>query len=706
MSLKDLSIRKKLNVLVASMLACILLAFAVALTLTYRDLLESRRSIIKNVVESAVSQLEPIISHTPTDKLTDAQKAAVKQLIYNLRFDSDNYLYVYDLQGYNIYHPIISHLEGRDMSKIQDKKGRPITEMMLNGVAQKGEIFWRFYWPRPGSNLPVEKLSFAKRIPGTDWVVGTGTYLDDISSIFWYRSLIYFALALLMTAVAYLISIKIAKSISSPVKRLAQQMDALTSNHPYTTITDTERQDELGSFARALAHFQQQAQENQLLRAANEQARYLETFDPETQLLTRKAMEQELPQLLQGLKPERLLAVIMIKIPLLRDIRTQWGTDYVNSVLTDLTHRIKDSLYSYDLLARYYDDTLVLIRPNAADKREVSGLINSIQTIIMHPSKIEGQELSFQSTVGVSLAPQDATQTLAILSNAEEALSDARRIEMDYLYFDQLQTFAVDERLQLWKDIQQALEDNQFFLVFQPLFDLRTNKLLSAEVLLRWQHPKSGFISPAVFVAFAEQSGLVSRLDNWVIRATLAQLKKWQDSGQELPKLAINLSGLTFVRTDLASVLKEAAVEYQIPLSHLELELTEGVLIDSMEVVQSKIEAIKALGVSISIDDFGTGYSSLSRIRNLPIDKVKIDRSFIEELENSHGDRKIIEGITHMAQGLGFKVVAEGVETLEQLNLLRTMNCDIVQGFLLSRPIPPEELMALLEQQNFVIEVD
>ncbi|EDO27628.1 predicted protein, partial [Nematostella vectensis] len=415
-------------------------------------------------------------------------------------------------------------------------------------------------------------------------------------------------------------------------------------------------------------------------------------------------MEQELPQLLQGLKPERLLAVIMIKIPLLRDIRTQWGTDYVNSVLADLTHRIKDSLYSYDLLARFYDDTLVLIRPNAADKREVTGLVNSIQTIIMHPSKIEGQELSFQSTAGISLAPQDATQTLTILSNAEEALADARRIEMDYLYFDQLQTFAVDERLQLWKDIQQALEDHQFFLVFQPLFDLRSNKLLSAEVLLRWQHPKRGFISPAVFVAFAEQSGLVSRLDNWVIRATLSQLKKWQDAGLELPKLAINLSGLTFVRTDLAALLKDAAAAYDVPLSHLELELTEGVLIDSMEQVQSKIEAVKALGVSISIDDFGTGYSSLSRIRNLPIDKVKIDRSFIEELENSHGDRKIIEGITHMAQGLGFKVVAEGVETLEQLNLLRTMNCDIVQGFLLSKPIPPDDLMALLEQQNFVIE--
>ncbi|BBB28248.1 EAL domain-containing protein [Neptunomonas japonica] len=706
MRLQDISIRWKLFILVALIMFSIAAVSLIALKYSHDDLIDSRKSIIKSVVDSAISQLKPVLS-SDNHTLSEEEKLSfTKQLAHTLRYDDNNYIFIIDLAGINIVHPILTNINGRDASLLKDHNGDYITQPILEGVRQKGEVFTTYFWPKSEGATPTQKLSYAKLIPGTDLIVGSGIYLNDIQHTYFSRHITFVLLATFAGLLAYLVSGRIANSITAPTGRLVDQIQRLTSGYITEEITDNERHDEIGSIAKALVHFRQQTIENEDLKQASIQAQHLATYDPVTHLLSRKALEDELARLLAILPNGKKCAVITIKLPLLRDILAQWGTDYCNIILIDISNRIKKTLHSDDLLARYSDDIITVIRPELSDLREINILINAIQTEIMRPSTVEGQQLSFQSRVGISIAPDDADQELALLSHAEEALSEARRLELDYMFFNQLKTFALDERLILWKDIQQAIEEDQFYLVFQPLHDLHTNKIISAEVLLRWEHPERGFISPATFVVFAEQSGLVTRLDNWVLKAAAKQIKQWRQMGLDVPQLAVNLSGLTFMRSDLQQLIHEATEEYNIPLESLELELTEGVLIASLEMLQEKIQTVQHMGISISIDDFGTGYSSLSRIRNLQINKVKIDQSFIQDLENSKGDKKIVEAIIHMAQGLNVKVVAEGVETVEQLNILRSINCDIAQGFLLSRPLKNEKLIELLDNQNLIIEVD
>lgn len=682
------------------MMISILSSYLLSLKYSQQDYLDSHKKTIKAVVQSTASYLKPLLddAQSEEDKLHVAHKT-----LEHLRYDNGNYLFIYNIRGFNVIHPMMPELEGQDLNNITDSNGIAITQLMLNGIKEKGDVFWQFLWPRPGSDIPVDKLGYALLIPGTDWIIGTGIYLDDLAATLSTRNMAYTASIIFSLLFAYIIASRIAKSISVPASRIVEELERISQKEFDHQILDIDRQDEMGRIAQALLMYRKQTEENSLLRQENEKAKYLQSFDPITQLLTRKALEDALTERLEHSKPS---TFIIVKIPLLRDIQAQWGNHYCNQVINVLTGRLREMLAPDALLARHSDDSFAIVLEHPQDITKVRSIVLGLQELIMQPTEFEEHRLSFQSRIGISFAPEDGLQALQLISHAEEALGEARRLELDYMFFNQLRTFALDERLELWKDIQTALDEDQFHLVFQPLYDLRTNQILSAEVLLRWEHPTKGFISPAKFVSFAEQSGLVSRLDNWVLKATARQIFEWKERQIEHPPLAINLSGLTFVRCDLQDLINSVISIYPIPLSLIELELTEGVLVESIETLQEKIDALKKMGIHISIDDFGTGYSSLSRIRNLPIDKVKIDRAFVEDLESSQSDKQIIEAITHMAQGLGFKVVAEGVETLEQLNLLRLMNCDIVQGFLLSRPVEREKFEQLLENQNLVIELD
>ena len=705
MYLQNISIRRKLFILVSLMILSITAIYLISLKFAHDDLIESRKTIIKSVVDSATSQLKPILSSDNHTLSNEEKLIYIRQLVQTLRYGENNYLFVYNLAGKNIAHPLLSKIDGYD-SRHQKDKNNSMMQPMLQGIRKQGDVYWHYDWPKTEGAEPSEKLSYAKLIPGTDLIIGSGIHLEEIRQLYVAHSITFTLLAIFSGLLTFLIANRIASSITAPTARLVTQIEQLTSGDLTEEITDAEREDEIGSIAKALVHFRQQTIENKDLKQTSLEEKHLATYDPVTQLLSRKALENELNRILVNLPSGEKSAVLAIKLPLLRDILARWGLNYCNLILIDISNRIKTTLGANDLLARYSDDTLMLIRPALADTREINILINAIQTAIMQPAQIDGQQLSFQSRVGISIAPDDGNQELQLFGHAEEALSEARRLELDYMFFNQLKTFALDDRLILWKDIQKALEEDQFYLVFQPLYDLRTNKIVSAEVLLRWEHPERGFISPATFVVFAEQSGLVTRLDNWVLKAAAKQINEWKKAALEVPQLAVNLSGLTFMRSDLTQLIQEATAEYNFPLGALELELTEGVLIASIETLQEKIRAIQHMGISISIDDFGTGYSSLSRIRNLQINKIKIDRSFVEDLENNQSDKKIIEAIIHMAQGLNVKVVAEGVETPEQLNILRSMNCDIAQGFLLSKPLKKEKLIELLENQNLIIEAD
>jgi EAL domain-containing protein (putative c-di-GMP-specific phosphodiesterase class I) len=255
-------------------------------------------------------------------------------------------------------------------------------------------------------------------------------------------------------------------------------------------------------------------------------------------------------------------------------------------------------------------------------------------------------------------------------------------------------------RVLIERELKTALENNELTLEYQPLLD-RSGRLDSVEALLRWNNPKAGRVSPVEFIPVAEETGLILPIGEWVIRTACRDGARWIKQGFDLPHIAVNVSALQFGDRSVIAIVERALADFGYPASHLELEITETALMNNLEHVLEQIEALRRMGVRFAIDDFGTGYSSLSHLRNLPVDYVKIDRSFIKDLEpNASGCTTLVRGIIALAHNLELQVIAEGVETAQQLELLRTFGCDISQGFFLHRPMPAAALEELMEENR------
>ncbi len=707
--LSQLSIGRKLLLLVSLSVFSILLAALLAAWLHRADLLDARKAEIRSVVEAVAGQLAELHAGFASGDFARAElEQRARALLHHARYRQQGYLFLLDSDGRMISNGGRPELEGRSIRDLRDSEGVLLIEDLLRKISTRDAVFWSYRWSvqdeSGGLSREEDKLSYVMRVPGSNWLLGSGVYLEDVNEQL-LKSLLWLAiLTLALLLVTLGVALAIARNISEPVNRLARVTDALGQGELEMEIDGTRRGDEIGTLARAIRLLQNQAQENRRLRKLSEHARFLEEFDPVTRLYNRQALGEALArELTRQQHHEARLAVLVIRLVLLREIATQWGRDCAQQLLQAVVERLRSHLRVDDLLARHGEDTLTLVRPDVGDDEALRQLVRDLLDTIATPVTIDERPFTLHGRIGISLFPEDGDQEFQLIGRAEEALRAARREERDWVWFGNLASAPVDQRLTLWQDIQQALQENQFYLVFQPIFDLASNQPVAAEVLLRWRHPEKGLISPAVFIPFAEQTGLVKRIDLWVIQAVSRQLDQWTRNGLTVPRLAVNLSGISFLRPDLEQLLRESFAGHPGLLPQLELELTEGVLIEEMARIHQQLESVRRLGISVSIDDFGTGYSSLSRIRNLAIDYIKIDRSFIDDIETSPQACKIIEAIMHMAHGLRLQVIAEGVETDAQLHHLRQMGCDRVQGYLLSRPLERRDFEALLAQD---LEID
>ncbi|MGB0466428.1 MAG: EAL domain-containing protein [Pontibacterium sp.] len=707
MRLSNIQIHRKLILLVIIMVCGTLVTAGLAYRFTVDDILDSQKSQIKSVVQAGISQIRALDYYRQQRALSHEQyQRQLREMIYATRFSGNEYLYLYDLNGTTIAHPILRHLEGRNQIKMQDNTGKFLIRDMIIGVQQHNELFWEFNWPKPEGGPPMRKLGYAQRVPGTDLILGSGIYLADLTPVYQSRAYTYIGVTFAVLLIALLASFRVARNITAPIGRLSRQMNALAKGDIHQAVTDTSRHDEIGEMACAVQCFQDHIIENQRLNKVQDQVTFLETFDPVTHLFNRHALGEAINKEITRHNTEGdQLAVVVLRLDLLHEISIEMGGERRDQVLTKLSGHIHKRLHADDILARLSEDTFGLLLPNVLNRSELEKTCRNLLDVLATPMQIDQHYIQLSARAGISLFPADGGYDFQLIGRAETTATQAKKLERDLLFYDALSQHEADHSIELWQEMQKALEEDQFYLVFQPLFHLANNELISAEVLLRWEHPEKGFISPAQFIPLAEQSGLIARLDAWVLEAAAKQIRCWLERQLTPPRIAVNLSGISFLRADFIDTLQSIFERHQVPLNHLELELTEGVLIDDLERITHQLSSIRATGVSISIDDFGTGYSSLSRIKNLAIDNIKIDRAFIDDLDSSTQNRKIVEAIILMAQGLNLHVIAEGVETQEQLSILRQTGCDTVQGFFLSRPLKVDSFEDLLEQ-DLVIEAD
>ena len=433
-----------------------------------------------------------------------------------------------------------------------------------------------------------------------------------------------------------------------------------------------------------------------------EQYNYLAFHDDLTNLPNRRYINKEIASIIEEINSgkNRTLALLFIDLDRFKIINDNFSHSYGDKLLIEVSNRLSSCLGEKDILARMGGDEFVFLLQDFADAEYVTKKADEILDLLLQPFLVNGKELHTTASIGVAIYPDYPITTEQLLVYADNAMYEAKSQGKNcYVVHTSELLDAMLEDYMLEVDLRRALEQNEFVLHYQPQINNDTGKLIGFEALIRWQHPKLGMIPPGKFIKLAEENGLITQIGEWVINEACTQNKKWQDAGMTPVKMSINLSTQQFLTRNLVSYMKEVLERTQIDPSYMVVEITEYMAME-YEYSISVLEQLKALGIGISIDDFGTGYSSLNYLKNFPIDYIKIDRSFVGEMMNNEEDAVIIKATISLAHNLHKEVIAEGVETQEQLDFLKKHHCDISQGYFFSRPLPADEIEKIYLENN------
>jgi diguanylate cyclase (GGDEF)-like protein len=399
----------------------------------------------------------------------------------------------------------------------------------------------------------------------------------------------------------------------------------------------------------------------------------------------------------QAVARQRPFAVCVLDLDRFKLINDSLGHAAGDALLKLVAGRLQEATHELDTVARAGGDEFLLLLQHAGSLDEIDQLLLRCTDALAMPYHIHSNDLHLSSSIGIARFPIDGATGDDLVARADEAMYEAKQSGRNtHRFFDASLMGSSRERLGLEAELRQAITESQFRLHYQPKIEVASGEIRSVEALLRWQHPTRGWVMPNEFISIAEDTGLIVPLGEWVIREACRQMRQWQNEGLPCLRVAVNVSPMQFRQADFLLVVSEALEKYSLDPSHLEIELTEATLMTQAEKSVSMLERLSQLGVVVAIDDFGTGYSSMSYLQRFPIDKLKIDRSFIRDLNSNPDDASIVNAIISLAHGLRLKVVAEGVETAAQLELLKRMGCDQYQGFLRSKAIPADQMKALL----------
>jgi diguanylate cyclase (GGDEF)-like protein len=447
---------------------------------------------------------------------------------------------------------------------------------------------------------------------------------------------------------------------------------------------------------------QQQRDRDEDNELAGARAHHASRHDSLTSLPNRLALVEAAEiALTQASTKDTQLAVMVLNVDRLKSINDSLGHQTGDELLLEIARRLRSVLRRKDVLARLAGDEFTVLATELASPRDAESIVSKIIECLQLPFFASSVDLHPSVSIGISTYPLDGETFDTLLRRANAAMrytKDSARGSFRF-YTAEMSRFT-DDKLAMENDLRRAVELQQFELHFQPKVDIATGRIRSAEALIRWRHPQRGLVPPNLFIPIAEETGLIVPIGDWVLQQACRQMRQWLDAGMTPVRVAVNLSAKQFRHADLAAVVKAALDAANLEPGYIELELTESAVMHNPEESAATLQMLSAMGVHISIDDFGTGYSSLSYLRRFPLDKLKIDRSFIRDLMTNPDDGSIVRAIISLAHSLRLRVVAEGVETVEQLNYLRELGCDQYQGFYCSPAVPADAFVTLIQQRR------
>jgi diguanylate cyclase (GGDEF)-like protein/PAS domain S-box-containing protein len=438
------------------------------------------------------------------------------------------------------------------------------------------------------------------------------------------------------------------------------------------------------------------------IKQTEQRLQRLAHFDPLTELPNRVLFHERLHQaLVQARREKNTVAVMLLDLDRFKSINDTLGHRFGDRLLVSVADRISESLRRSDTAARLGGDEFTVMLPRITDAHAAAKVARKIIDVLSKPFALDGREVFITTSIGITLSPDDGTKVERLLQNADTALYYAKeRGKNNFQFFSREMNLNVLKRLKLETTLRNSMTKDKFLLHYQPMVDAVSGRVVGMEALLRWQHARRGSVSAAKLIPVAEETGLILPIGEWVLRTACKQNREWQRMGFPPMRVAVNFSGRQLKQSKIVDTVLGILEETGLDPGSLEIELTETVMMEDVDGTIETLQELKRQGIQISIDDFGTGYSSLNYLRKFPIDKLKIDQSFVKDISSSEYEQEIIKAVLAVAHSRDLKVIAEGVETGEQLKFLRQHGCDQVQGFYVCPPISVDRFTRLLQQRS------
>ena len=537
----------------------------------------------------------------------------------------------------------------------------------------------------------------------------TDAFGDPVATIMVYTSRDLFRLGqdglnlvlglLAVSGVLYLVFtwILLRKLVLVRLERLASHIRAIANSGDLTRRLTGQGDDEIGAVAQDLNLMTDN------LERADKRIRYLAYHDVVTGLSNRRSLNELLRGALAKPEEHQNLAVFFIDLDRFKIVNDTLSHAIGDKLLANVATRLRESTATHSsgepgFLARVGGDEFIIVFFENLSVNQCCGIARSIIEKLEEPYFIDDEKLQISASIGISAYPKDSNTADSLIKQADIAMYRAKESGGgSYHVYNSALDAAYHERIQLDRELSLALERNQFELFYQPQVDFGAGRVVGCEALIRWRHPDLGLIPPNEFISMAEENGTISDIGRWAILEACRQIREWSDAGLGEFKIAVNVSPKQFRRGGLVSGIRNAMDLYGVPGQLLTVELTESSVMQHPEEVVKTLKRLKTMGLSISMDDFGTGYSSLSYLRRLPIDTIKIDRSFVVDMVHNHEDRALVSTIIALGKNLNRQVIAEGVESMEQVALLKNEGCNTMQGYFFGKPVPAKEFVQLLE---------
>jgi len=440
-------------------------------------------------------------------------------------------------------------------------------------------------------------------------------------------------------------------------------------------------------------------------KLAEEKIEHLAYYDSLTNLPNRFMFIESLEHELNRAKRNKdKVAVLFIDLDRFKNVNDTLGHDVGDVLLKEVSRRLEDCIRKHDIVARLGGDEFTIVLTQVKSSNNVTVVSERILKAIRPTFDISGHNIYITPSIGISLYPDNGTDVKNLVKNADTAMYCAKDTgKNNYKFYNLDMNKKISRLMELETGLCEALENDEFVLHYQPLMDLKTHEIVGVEALLRWQHPKRGLLSPGNFISVAEETGLILPISVWVLKNACAQNKMWQENGHKPINVAVNVSAKHFCKTGFEKFVNDVLNETSLDAKWLDIEITETAIIEESVFALEILTNLSNMGIKLSLDDFGTGYSSLSYLKVLPINTVKIDCSFIRDITSDSGNAAIAKAVIAMSHEMGLRVVAEGIEYVQQLEFLRNLNCDIGQGYLFSHPLPAHEMTKLLASSSQIL---